>query len=95
MYVTPISIVWSIGDYGNIVKFRLLSSQWGFLALLKKAKIEIAEKKVENEVGQLQKYFQKKLTYFGSTLEKKSRLCDKNSLRYLNLLLGVFFVRSR
>ena len=45
----------------------------------------------ENEVEQLQKYSHKKLTRLESLLEKKSTLCDKNSLRYANLLLVVFF----
>ena len=48
-------------------------------------------KRGKDEVGQLHHNYQKKRTSFGDILKFSILLCDKNSLRYLNLLLVVLF----
>ena len=51
--------------------------------------------KVNRQTMTTQKCHQKKLGIFGYLKKLKSQLCDKNSQRYLKILLVVFFVPSR
>ena len=82
----------------NYLRFRYIAIfevRAGIFVFLKTKKITFVGFEPKFEVGQLQKYFQKKLQIICSILEFAAPLCDKNSLRYLNLLSGTFFVPPR
>ncbi len=84
--------IWIIGTY-------LKNQFWGYRAVFwpffrgRYSKITCGNH--FKEVGQLQKFYQKKLGTSEHILEFSAPLCDQNSLRYLKKLLAVFFVATR